>query len=134
MEPAYFKVFVHHAVAGLAKFGIMVYVDFVVVVRVVLISVQRDVKAALRGMLRIGVGLMGVERTERVGGVNTGTPAVVSDDIDGPAERVAAQFDRHHALVHLHALCQDGRDIVQAESRTHAVHRHSVDEYLYVAA
>ena len=133
-EPADYEILVDYAVAGFAELGVVVDIDFVIVVRVVLIGIQRDIETLLRGMLRINVGLVSVERTERIGSADPGAPAVVRDDIDGSAERVAAQFDRHDALVYLHTLGQTGRNVVQPESRTHAVHRHSVDDELDVAA
>ena len=57
-------------------------------------------------MFRIDIGFVGVKRTERIGGVHTGTPAVVRNDIDSPAECVTAQFDRYDTFVHLHTLAR----------------------------
>lgn len=79
-------------------------------------------------MFRIDIGFVGVKRTERIGGVHTGTPAVVRNDIDSPAECVTAQFDRYDTFVHLHTFGETYRNIVQPESGTHTVHRYTVDE------
>ena len=83
-------------------------------------------------MFRIDIGFVGVKRTERIGGVHTGTPAVVRNDIDSPAECVTAQFDRYDTFVHLHTFGETYRNIVQPESGTHTVHRYTVDENFHM--
>lgn len=57
MEPADYEILVDYAVAGFAELGVVVDIDFVIVVRVVLIGIQRDIETLLRGMFRINVGL-----------------------------------------------------------------------------
>ena len=61
MEPADYEILVDYAVAGFAELGVVVDIDFVIVVRVVLVGIQRDIETLLRGMFRINVGLVGVE-------------------------------------------------------------------------
>ena len=61
MEPADYEILVDYAVAGFAELGVVVDIDFVIVVRVVLVGIQLDIETLLRGMFRINVGLVGVE-------------------------------------------------------------------------
>ena len=53
MEPADYEILVDYAVAGFAELGVVVDIDFVIVVRVVLVGIQRDIETLLRGMFRM---------------------------------------------------------------------------------
>ena len=129
MKAAHGEIFFNLLVTAiLVELRVTVDIDFIIVIRVVLIGIQRNIKTFLCGMFRIDIGFVGVKRTERIGGVHTGTPAVVRNDIDSPAECVTAQFDRYDTFVHLHTFGETYRNIVQPESGTHTVHRYTVDE------
>ena len=132
VEASHLEVAVDHAVV--CEVRVVVDVHLVVVVRIVLVSVQRNVETVFGRILGVDVGLVSVERAKRVRRVDPGAPAFVCHDVDGPAQGVASELNGHNALVHLDALGQPRRYVVEPEGRAHAFHRNPVDEHLYVAA
>ena len=62
METAHGEIPFHHLTASVS-FRVAVDVHLIVVVRIVLVGVQRDVETVLRGMFRIDIALVRVERT-----------------------------------------------------------------------
>ena len=104
-------------------------VDVIVVVRIVLESVDFVHEAALESLPEIDVGAVRIERSVGVGGIGEPAAAVfVRNDIHHASDGVGPELHGNHALVDLDAFGEIDRYVVQVESRTCPLLRHSVNE------
>ena len=112
-----------------------VVVNVIVVVGEVLEGVHLVEPSVAQRLSGAQGGLVGVERAVGVGSVGEPLlPPLVGDDVHHAPDGIRAESHGHHAAVHLDALGEVHRQVVQVECRARPFLRHAVDEHFHVAA
>ena len=69
-----------------------------------------------------------MERPDAVGEIEVVAAAAVRDDVDGAAQRVAAEADGNHAFVDFHTLDDVHGEVGQRHAGAFGIERHAVEE------